>query len=183
MLVLVLVAVWALPALDGAVSREDLAEPGDVIQLDDVITFAPEPGWNVVSGERQGSPGSGGRYAPAAAVSKDGVVLQIQTDTYDGTADGLLEQLRTTSGGLRGEAGYRVIGDPIDIATAAGDRGVAARFSGSSGNGLIGAFVFGDHGVRLVAVGPATTPPAVTEEVGAMIRSVAPVGTTSEATS
>ena len=169
------VAVWLLPTLNGHVVRTDVARSGDVIRVGDAVTFTPTPGWNILTGEREGAPEPSGRYAETAAVSHGGVVLQVRTDTFDGTPAQLLAQLKRTGALLRGTGGYRVTGATSAIEAGEGQRGVAARFSGTAGNGLIAAFVTDGHGVSVVAVGPEGGDPATTTDVDRMIRSLRPV--------
>ncbi|KLN36597.1 hypothetical protein FB00_01730 [Cellulosimicrobium funkei] len=174
-LALLLVAVVVLPTLNERIARDNPARTGDVIRLGDAVTFSPTPGWNILSGQREDEPGPADRFATSATVSGDGVVLNIQTDTYDGTPQELLDQLRKTGAGLRGEAGYRVAGDPLAVTTDDGLTGVAARFTGTSGSGLVATFVVDDQGIEVVALGPDTTDPVTTADVAAMIQSIAPV--------
>ena len=174
-LVLLIVCVWALPALDDGIARDNPAAPGDVVRLGDVVTFVPEPGWNIVSGERQGRPGLAGEYATSAVVTRAGVVVQIRTDTFAGTPAELLDRIRDTGGKLRGSAGFHVTDDASAVGTRTGLRGVAARFTGSTGNGLVAAFVVGGQGVEVVVSGPDTAGAAIAAQVAAMIQSLAPV--------
>ena len=172
------VAVWLLPAVNEAVPTDDPVRAGDVIQVGDV-EFVPVAGADLLTGLRQGEPGPGGTYPGTAALTYDGVRFQITADTYEGTPAQLLAQIERNTEGYRGGGGFQVVGDPVTIVNAAGDKGVATRFDGDKAAGLIAAYVFGDTGVQVTAVGAETVDDTVPPQIGEMIRSVRPVtGTT-----
>ncbi|MEV6521800.1 hypothetical protein AB0M43_07680 [Longispora sp. NPDC051575] len=173
---LFLIAAWILPAVNDAVKVSDPIRAGDVVQVGSGVLFTPMAGANLITGLRQGDAGPTGSYPATAAVSYQGVVFEIVTDTYQGTPAQLLEQIRKTDEGLRGAAGgFRVTGAPVTVSTATGQQGVAARVEGVNMVGLVAAFVFGGTGVEVEVIGPQAVSASVAPDIAAMLRSVRPV--------
>ncbi|WP_045746652.1 hypothetical protein [Actinoplanes rectilineatus] len=171
------VAVWILPAINASVGVDDPIKAGDVIQVGDDVQFVPVAGAQLMTGLRQGRRGPAG-YLQTAAVSYNGTVFEVVTDTYRGTPAQLLAQIKKTNEGLRvdGHAGFHVIGDPVTITNETGEHGVAAHFDGTNAVGLVAAFVFGDTGVEIEVIGPQAVSGTVTREIAAMLKSVRPNG-------
>ena len=165
------VAVWLLPAVNQAVPTDDPVRAGDVIQVGEV-EFVPVPGADLLTGLRQGRPGPGGSYPGTAVLAYRGMRFQVVADTYEGTPAQLLAQIEKTE--VRG-GGFEVTGEPVTIVNTAGDKGVATRFDRDNAVGLLAAYVFGDTGVEVVAVGAETVDDTVPPPIGDMIRSVRPV--------
>ncbi|WP_158299791.1 hypothetical protein [Glycomyces paridis] len=173
---LFLVANWALPQIDRAVAVDDPIRAGDVVQVGEHVVFTPAVGANLVAGARQGQSDASGSYPDTAAVTYRGTVFEVITDDYRGTPAELLAQIDKTSRGLRGPgSGFQVTGPQETVANAAGDQGVAAHYDSVDQTGLVAAFVFGGTGVEIQVLGPAQGSPDVTREVAAMLRSVQPV--------
>jgi hypothetical protein len=170
------IAVWIVPGVDDRISVDDPIRAGDVIQIGDDVQFVPIAGANLLTGLRQGDASTTG-YPDTAAVSFGGVVFEVITDTYRGTPLQLLNQIEKTNEGLRvpDDAGFHVTSDPVTISNETGERGVAARFDGTNADGLIAAFVFGETGVEIQAVGPQAVSGDTAQEVSSMIQSVRPV--------
>jgi hypothetical protein len=172
--VLFVVAVWLLPALDDAVTVDDPIRAGDVVQVANV-EFTPVVGGDLRTGLRQGQAGAGGSYPGTAVVAYDGGQFEVIADSYSGTPAQLLAQIESNNARYRNGSGFKATSQPATIANSAGDRGVAARFQGSNGQGLLAAFVFGGAGVEIVAVGAQSVDGSVPPQVTAMIQSVQPV--------
>lgn len=171
---LFVVAVWALPAIDDAVKVDNPIRAGDVVQVANV-QFVPAAGGDLVTGLRQGQAGVSGSYPGTAVVSYDGIQFEVIVDDYAGSPAQLLAQIENNNARYRNGSGFKATSDPVTIENSAGDRGAAARFQGSTGQGLIAAFVFAGTGVEIVAVGPKSVDDAVPQQVTAMIQSVRPV--------
>lgn len=165
------IAVWLLPYANESVKVDDPIRPGDVVQVGPSVQFVPAAGANLVRGLRQGQAGATG-YPDTAVVTYEGIGLQVVADTYQGTPEQLLEQIRRNDEGLRDNGGLRVTSEPATITNDAGDQGVIARYEGNGSIGAIAAYVFGTTGVEIVVLGPPTVDDALPPAVGAMIRSV-----------
>ncbi|BBH71826.1 hypothetical protein ACTI_85110 [Actinoplanes sp. OR16] len=172
------VAAWILPAINSSVSVDDPIRAGDVLQVGEDVQFVPVAGARLLTGLRQGQPDPTGSYPGTVAVSYQGTVFEVITDTYRGTPAQLLAQIKKTNEGLRvaDDAGFHVTGEPVTITNETGDHGVAAHFDGTNAVGLVAAFVFGETGVEVEVVGPQTVADGATQEIAAMLRSVRPIG-------
>jgi hypothetical protein len=170
------IAGWILPAINDRVSVDDPIRAGDVVQVGPDVQFVPVTGANLLSGLRQGQPDVAG-YPRVAAVTYGGIVFQVTTDTFRGTPVQLLEQIKKTDDGLRipGDAGFHVTSDPVTITNETGQHGAAAHLDGTDAVGLVAAFVFGETGVEIQAIGPQAAPGTVSAQVAAMLQSVRPV--------
>ncbi|MFS3130561.1 hypothetical protein ACLM5J_19320 [Nocardioides sp. Bht2] len=168
---LVAIAIWLLPAIDGALSVDDPARAGDVIRVGEA-EFAPAVGWNIEAGLRAGSSTSG-TYPEKAVVTRGGLTFTLTTGAFDGTPRELVAQLRKNNDRLGPNAVAIDSSMPTTIVNAHGDRGALARFSSAGSEGLIGAFVFDGVGAEIVTYGPAEIDDsALAADVVAMIRSV-----------
>ncbi|MCL2535755.1 MAG: hypothetical protein FWE39_16480, partial [Nocardiaceae bacterium] len=171
-LALALIMGSVLPWINESVPYDDKVVAGDVMEVRGGVTFVPAAGWGITDGIRAGRPPVSGSYPDSATVVDGDVSFTIRTAPFEGDANALLEQIRTTTGALKGSAGYHFTGEPIDITTASGARGVASRFQGNRSDGMIAAFVFGDLGVEVVAYGPPDVTDNPAAEVAAMVASI-----------
>ncbi|WP_433087754.1 hypothetical protein ACQP1P_17650 [Dactylosporangium sp. CA-052675] len=169
---LVALALGILPAVDAAVPVHDPVRAGDVVQVGPDVQFSPAAGANLVSGLRR-SAGSAG-YPNRASVTYEGARFTVTADRYDGTPAQLLDQIRRTDAGLRGNGDPRVTGRAWTILNGSGRRGVAAHVDGAHTRGLVAAFVFGRTGVEIEVLGPATVDVSSAPAITGMIRSVRP---------
>ncbi|WP_238013853.1 hypothetical protein KZZ52_15750 [Dactylosporangium sp. AC04546] len=174
---LVVVAVWLLPAVDDAIAVDNPVRAGDVVQVGADVQFVPVAGANLVKGLRQETADAGRLYPGRATVTYAGATFTVIADRYDGSPAQLLEQIRKTNEGLRDNDGLRVSGDPVTLTNVTGQRGVVARFDGTSAKGLVAAFVFAGTGVEIVVLGPGTVNDSAAPALADMIRSVRPVQT------
>ncbi|NUT18693.1 MAG: hypothetical protein HOV77_05875 [Hamadaea sp.] len=173
---LVLIAGWIVPAINKSVQVDDPIQAGEIVQVGPGVQFTPVAGANLAAGLRQSPDTPAGEYPKTAAVTYQGLVFEVVTDTYHGTPTQLLEQIKTNAKGLRGAAaGFQVTSDPIIIANSAGQHGVAAHYDGLGQTGLVAAFVFGDTGVEIQLYGPPNLPDTLSQPVAAMLQSVRPV--------
>jgi len=171
-LALALLMGSVLPAINQSVAYDDKVAAGDVIEVDGGVTFVPPVGWGITDGVRSGQRPVSGSYPDTATVVDGDVSFSIKTAPFQGDANALLEQIRTTTTALDGSQGFHFTSEPTDIVTASGDRGVAARFQGARSDGLIAAFVFGDRGVQVTAYGSPDAIDNPTAEVAAMIAGI-----------
>jgi hypothetical protein len=176
-LLLFAVAVWVLPAINSRVTVDDPIVAGDVIQVGSAVEFVPAVGASLIAGSRKAEPGRGGEYPSTAAVSYNGTVFEVITDTYDGTPAQLLAQIKRNDEGLRPAdgAGLHVTSEPVTITNATGEHGVAAHYDSAHAVGLVATFVFAGTGVEIIAVGPQQVQDTVTRQITAMLQSVRPV--------
>lgn len=173
-------AFWGVPALNAATDLEDPVRAGDVIQLSDSVTFAPATGWNVQAGLRQGEAGPTGNPRTAQVVH-NGVAFTVTADSFDGTPAELLEQIRSTNDAVHSDSALTIDGRSSTFTTTGGEHGVIAKFTASSGIGFLAAFVFDGVGVEVTAYGPTTVDAPTQADIIAMIESVRPLDSSSEA--
>jgi hypothetical protein len=169
---LVFVMSAVLPVINATVPYHDIVRPGDVMQIEGDVTFAPEAGWGVTSGVRAGHAPISGQY-PASATVEDGALkFTLRTGAFNGDADQLVDQIEATSDALNQGRGVHITGAPATIVTAAGKQGATVRVTGPHTAGLIAAFVFDGRGVEAVATGPTDAGPEPSAAVLRMISSI-----------
>lgn len=173
-------AFWGVPALNAATDLDDPVRAGDVIQLSDSVTFAPAAGWNIEAGIRQGEAGPTGNPKTAQVVH-NGVTFTVTADSFDGTPAELLEQIRDTSDAEHSDSALTIDGKSSTFTTTSGEHGVIAKFSASSGIGVLAAFVFDGVGVEVTAYGPTTIDAPTQADIIAMLESVRPLDAATEA--
>ncbi|WP_430334786.1 hypothetical protein [Rhodococcus sp. ACT016] len=171
-LALALLMGSVLPLINEAVPYDDKVVAGDVVEVRGGVTFVPAAGWGITDGVRAGHRPVSGEYPDSATVVDGDVSFTIRAAPFEGDAAALLEQIRTTTSELKGSAGYHFTGEPTDITTASGARGVASRFQGNRSDGTIAAFVFDGLGVEVVAYGPPDVTDNPAAEVAAMVSSI-----------
>ena len=113
-----------------------------------------------------------GSFPSSATVTSGGASFTVRTAPFAGDARALLEQIKETSDALANDRSMRVTGDPVDITTHSGDRGVMTRLSNSTTDGVIAAFVYDGAGVEVLATGPADVDQGITEDIARMIVSI-----------
>jgi hypothetical protein len=173
---LVIVMSVILPVINAKVPYDDIVKAGDVLQLQDDVTFVPEAGWGITSGVRVGNAPLSGEYPATATVEHEAVKFTVHTAPFDGDANKLLDQIETTSDALNRGRGVHVAGAHTTIVTDQGKQGATARISGPHTGGVIAAFVFGRHGVEAVGTGPSDAAPELAAAVFRMIRSISHPG-------
>lgn len=174
--VLVFIMSVVLPVINAAVPYHDIVRAGDVLELEGNVTFAPEAGWGITSGLREGHGPISGQYPAAAAVEDGALKFTVRTGPFHGDADQLLDQIEATTDALNQGRGVHITGAPATIVTAAGKEGATARVTGPHTAGLIAAFVFGDRGVKAVATGPTDAGAEPSAAVLRMIGSISQSG-------
>jgi len=173
-LALAFVTAVVLPVTDSFVDYHDQVAGGDVMELSYGVTFVPEPGWGITAGVRTGDPLAGGAYPPNAAVADGSASLTVQSDTFDGDANALLDRLEVTSGVLDGDVA--VTSERVTVTNDSGDPGVLEEIGGSTTQGLLVAYVFDGVGVVVTATAPADPSTADADAVARMVTSVRPEG-------
>lgn len=144
--------VIVLPTADDETGYREQAAAGDVMQVGDGITFAPEPGWGIEAGVRRGDrPATG--YPDVATLIEGDASLTITAVDFDGDANDLLTSLEQSQGVDDTSADNRVT-----VLTEEGHPGVSVEVADTVSQQLLAAFVFDGTGVQVVA----TTPPAAT---------------------
>lgn len=171
LLVFVLATLMAVvvPAIDELTSYDDEVLAGDVIQLDEGITFVPPVGWGITSGVRASDRPRSGSYPEVATVVDGDVAVRVRTVTFDGDADALFEQMR---GSVRLRNAFEVIGEPETVMTASGERGVGARVVGDHSDGVVAAIVIDGIGVEVVATGSADLLDNKEAEISGVVTSI-----------
>jgi hypothetical protein len=161
----VVVMTLVLPGVRDAMRYDDEVVGGDVMGLDLGVTFVPEPGWGITSGVRTRTPLAGGAYPPDATVVDGSAALHVQSDTFAGDANALLDQFEKISG-------LEPTSDRVTITNVNGDTGVLEEASGATRQTLVVAYVFDGIGVLAVASAPADPGSAETDAMSRMITSI-----------
>lgn len=169
---LVALTFWVLPAIDDATAVDDPTVAGDVIQVDE-IRFTPATGWNLEEGLRSGTADSG-TYPEHAKLTKDSITFEVQTGGFAGSAKGLIDQIKKNNDKLGKDGADVRTGELTAFATSGGDKGVLARFTTTTSEGLIGAIVDDGTGVQITVYGPIgmADQPDLQNEIVSMIRSI-----------
>lgn len=175
---LVAVGVWLLwtvivPWVDGRIAWNDTIRAGERVRLTDDVTFAPAPGWGLVSGLRTTDRTSSGQTSTAQVqLTNDGVIFLAQRGAWDGTPRALLGEITKITSTEAGRDGFELSTRPTSIQTASGVDGVLEGFKTPRSEGLIAAFVFGDTGLQVQVVGAPAQLADRSEEIGRMISSI-----------
>ncbi len=160
--------VIVLPTADDETGYREQAAAGDVMQVGDGITFAPEPGWGIEAGVRRGDrPATG--YPDVATLVEGDASLTITTVGFDGDANDLLTSLEQSQGVDDTSEDNRAT-----VLTEQGHPGVSVGVTDTVSQQLLAAFVFDGTGVQVVS----TSAPAATntdlDAVTRMISSISP---------
>lgn len=160
--------VIVLPTADDETGYREQAAAGDVMQVGDGITFAPEPGWGIEAGVRRGDrPATG--YPDVATLVEGDASLTITTVGFDGDANDLLTSLEQSQGVDDTSEDNRAT-----VLTEQGHPGVSVEITDTVSQQLLAAFVFDGTGVQVVS----TSAPAATntdlDAVTRMISSISP---------
>lgn len=160
-----------LPFVNAVVPYHDIVRAGDVLELQDHVTFVPEAGWGITSGVRSGHAPLSGDYPDEATVVSDDETFTVRTAPFHGDADALLDQIEKTSDALNRGRGAHITGPHTTIVTDQGQQGSTAVITGPTAGGVIAAFVFDGRGVEAEATGPSDSA-APTAVVFQMVRSI-----------
>lgn len=170
-IVIVVVATIVVPLIDRAIGWNDPIRAGEQLQLTDGVMFAPATGWNVEKGFRVGTAAVAG--SGPALLTHDGVTISVEAAAFSGDPLKLLDQIDKVTSATGDDTTFQVDDEATTVSTDAGDVGVLQTYSSVLGDGLIAAFVIDGTGVRVTAYGPPDQMTAATEELKAMIASIA----------
>ena len=154
MVALAFLLAAVLPAVNSAISYNDTVVAGETLELAGGITFVPEPGWGITSGVRRGAGPKVGQYPASATVVDGNVTFTVRSASFDGDANALLDQIKTTTDALRSARGIRIEGERSAVSTSSGEHGVMTGVRSAQAAGLIAVFVMGGQGVAAVVTGP-----------------------------
>ena len=172
------VAVWllwtvVLPWIDGRIAWDDTIRAGERVRLTDDVTFAPAPGWGLLAGLRTTDMTSSGQTSTGQVeLTNDGVLFIVERGAWDGTPRALRDQITKITTTEAGKKGFELSTRPTSIRPASGVDGVLEGFKTPRSEGLIAAFVFGDTGLQVQAVGAPAQLADRSEEIGRMIASI-----------
>lgn len=164
---------FVIPAVDNAIAYDDPVESGDVMALNNGVTFTPPVGWNIVAGVREGGSATTGSVGKTATLVSGGLKVDVTVDPFDGDSSALLSQIRTTTDALNAEGDFHVVGAAADFTTSSGLAGRMSRYASSGANGIIAAIVQDGVGIEVVATSATDLDQASTAEVAAMLDSLA----------
>ncbi|MGH3461323.1 MAG: hypothetical protein ACRDP9_07585 [Kribbellaceae bacterium] len=174
-LALAILMAVVVPAVDHAVPGGTRVRAGDEVALRGGISFVPATGWILTDGVLRGREPRAG-VGSTATVTDGPVALTVRTAPFTGTPTALLEQIKDTTDALNGSHGLHITGDVQAVQTAGGQRGVIARYRGTSSDGAIAAFVVDGTGVEVVVTGPPDVPGDPSAAIAGMIAGIAPEG-------
>lgn len=132
-----------LPAIDDALEYDLHVDVGETIEVGTVGFVAPS-GWAKVDAPVL-APG-----IERAEVAEGTTHVRLTVTSFDGTAAELLQVASDVDEELPGIRGFHVTGDPSSYTTTEGVTGVIERFTGSSSEGFVAAFVSDGVGVVVV---------------------------------
>lgn len=164
------VSAVVLPRINDAVEWDDPVRAGEQLALTESISFSPTVGWEVEEGFRLALDGSADDSG-AAALTGEGVVMNVVPGDFDGTPAELIEQVDKVTSST-GDPTFRVDGTPDTVTTTDGEVGVIQPYSSARGDGVIAAFVIDGTGVELTAYGPPAQMAAAADDITAMITSI-----------
>ncbi|QNG38582.1 hypothetical protein F1C76_20355 [Geodermatophilaceae bacterium NBWT11] len=175
---LVVWLLWAvvLPWIDSRIAYTDEIEAGDVLQVDQTVTFVPAAGWELIQGLRTtDETTSGDTFTQATEVSAVGVAIAAQPGPWTGTDTELLGQITDIPAAGIDTQGLRLAGDPVTVTTDSGQQGVAQGYVTPRTSGIAVAFVYeegGDsRGLVVNVIGPPAQLTDHAQEVADMIES------------
>lgn len=157
-----------VPRIDSSIDWDDPVRAGEQLALTDTIVFTPTAGWDVETGFRAevNQVRSGD-----ATVAGDGVTVQIESDSFEGTADQLVDQIEKVTSRTT-DPSFQVVGDRSTLTTTTGQVGVVEGYSSITGDGLVAAFVIDGTGVKVTAYGPTAQMTAAATDIRDMIVSI-----------
>ncbi|MEV0335585.1 hypothetical protein [Nocardia sp. NPDC050717] len=176
---LAIVALWAwlLPWIDNRTAWDDVTAAGEVLQVTSNVTMVVPQGWGLYSGLRADDVTRSGQVASAQDVlAKNGVAVLVQQSEFAGTTDELLGNIERIASAAADDDGFHVRGEPIAMSTAGELRGLAQGFSSARNVGVVVAFVTNGTGIEIQVVGPAEQMTEMSDEVYAMVDSLAVTG-------
>jgi hypothetical protein len=175
---LVVVGIWflwvvAVPHLDAAVDHDDPVVAGERFAISDDLAVTPPPGWDVIDGFRTTDIPAGGAGA-RAEFTNGTVTIILTTDTYDGTASELLEQIDKVTSATGAVDGFTVTDGRSTVTTDSGLTGVAETFTGRGVEGTVAAFVSDGTGIEVSASGQPDQESAAARHIAHLIHSIGP---------
>jgi len=173
-LVFVLALGTWLPNINKLISYDNEAKAGDVLDLGEGIRITPVPGWNIVSGLRvTDEPNTGrGSIENTVTLVSGAVTFQVVRAPFAGTTSELLDQVNRNNELLKDNQGFHVTSPAATATTSQGDEGLVERYAGTDTEGITAAFIFGDQGVKVTAVGPQGAVRDQVNDVATMIDSL-----------
>ena len=169
-LAFVLVAHFGLPAINAALSYDDVTAAGDRMLLSSGVSFAAAPGWSIESGIVEGDEPVSGSLPRTTVLTSEEVSFTVTVGAFDGDLPGLMRQLKKTTDATGG--GLHLTGAPHGIRSADGEDGLLTRYGGVGTDGVLAAYLHDGTGVEVTSTGPADTDQDVAVQVSAMILSV-----------
>lgn len=146
----VLLIVWALwsqamPWIDDQINLDNPIVAGDVIDLGGDVTFVPAVGWDLLSGTLLVEGDTTTSVPSSAVLLSETVSYSAKSGNWDGTAEGLLDQVIDVNESLD-DLGVKDEQDRTSITNADGVPGELAYLVGVDQAALIVTFVFEPEG-------------------------------------
>jgi hypothetical protein len=161
-----------IPAIERAIPYDDQVVAGDVIGVENGVTFVPPTGWGITEGRRVGDEPRGGAFTPSATVEDGDAAFRVTASPFRGDSNALLDQLDELDEKLKDDRGLHTTGPAHAVATGSGIDGVLKRYSGTNTDGLLAAFVADGVGIRAVLTAPPGELADQRQEIDRMIASI-----------
>lgn len=162
-----------MPRVDEAVPGGTAIVAGERVGLGGGVAFTPAVGWTLTDGLLLGTPPRTGDYPASAEVVRDAVAFSVSTIKWKGTAGELLTQFESTYEARSDGRSRRFVGDPQPFTTTAGQAGVLSRYRNVTTDGLVAALALNGAGVVVRVFGPNDVASDPSNDVAAMLTSVA----------
>ncbi|WP_051218252.1 hypothetical protein [Nocardioides insulae] len=174
----VVVALWLLmyllvPWINDQVTDDDVTVAGDQMKVTDSLAITPTAGWSVELGLRTDS--TFPSDPEEVVLTKGGVQLVAQGDTFDGDANDLLDQVNRLDEALS-PGPFNPSTDRTTITTDSGITGVGESLQSAGTAGRIYAFTADGEGVVIQVSGPVEQMDTMAREVTQVVESLAPIG-------
>ncbi|MFF5078740.1 hypothetical protein ACFY36_16935 [Actinoplanes sp. NPDC000266] len=171
-----LLLATVLPLIDRAVPLDDPIKAGERLDLGGGLVITPPVGWELEQGVRLGAsttvPTS--PRTANAAVSNDGVTVNVDIAPFTGDPAALLDQLDENRSRSSLLPEFSITGGRSTIAAGSGLTGLAETYTSASAEGAITAFTLPAEGLGLTvsAQAPLGQIAAYQDQIAAMTRSL-----------
>jgi hypothetical protein len=173
---LMVIAIWLVlyllvPWVNDRISDDDLTVAGDRFKATNSLAISPTEGWTVELGLRTDA--TFPDDPEQVILTKGGVQLVAQGDSFDGDASALLDQVNRLDSALS-PGPFNPSTKRRTVTTSAGITGVGEGLQSSGSSGRIYAFTHAGEGVVIQVSGPPDQMDTMADEVGQIVQSLAP---------
>lgn len=175
----IVIALWLVlyllvPWVNDQVSDDDLTVAGDRFKVTETLAITPTAGWSVELGLRTDA--TFPDDPEKVVLTKGGVQLTVQGDSFDGDGTALLDQVNRLDEALS-EGPFNPSTRRTTVTTDSGITGVGEGLQSGGSAGRIYAFTSDGEGVVVQVSGPAEQMDTMEREVTRIVESLAPIST------